>query len=322
MQRRKLITLVVGALAGPSAARAQQAKRIARIGLFLPPPRNAEVDAFIEGLRDLGWVEGKSMHLEYRDAGGDDSRLPALAAELVALNVDVLVTATTAGILAAHRATTTIPTVMLSGYDLVSLGLAKSLAHPGGNVTGLTFFVTELVVKRLEILKNLAPSTTRAGVLLVRGSPQNDGIMTAMTAAAQALKVELRPIEVDALGDLESALSASGTVPMDGLVITDTNLFLTNASSVAAIVEKHRLLSVAAPVIASQGALLGYGVDFTAMFRHGAVLVDKILKGARPAEIPIEQPTKFKTIINLKTARALGVEVPQTLLAGADELVD
>lgn len=322
MQRRKLITLVVGALAGPSAARAQQTKRIARIGLFLPPPRNAEVDAFIEGLRDLGWVEGKSMHLEYRDAGGDDSRLPALAAELVALNVDVLVTATTAGILAAHRATTTIPTVMLSGYDLVSLGLAKSLAHPGGNITGLTFFVTELVVKRLEILKNLAPSTTRAGVLLVRGSPQNNGIMTAMTAAAQALKVELRPIEVDALGDLESTLSASGTLPMDGLVITDTNLFLTNAAAVAAIVAQHRLLSVAAPVIASQGALLGYGVDFTAMFRHGAVLVDKILKGARPADIPIEQPTKFKTLVNLKTARALGVDVPQTLLAGADELID
>ncbi len=322
MQRRKLITLVVGALAGPSAARAQQTKRIARIGLFLPPPRNAEVDAFIEGLRDLGWVEGKSMHLEYRDAGGDDSRLPALAAELVALNVDVLVTATTAGILAAHRATTTIPTVMLSGYDLVSLGLAKSLAHPGGNITGLTFFVTELVVKRLEILKNLAPSTTRAGVLLVRGSPQNKGIMTAMTAAAQALKVELRPIEVDALGDLESTLSASGTLPMDGLVITDTNLFLTNAAAVAAIVAQHRLLSIAAPVIASQGALIGYGVDFTAMFRHGAVLVDKILKGARPADIPIEQPTKFKTLVNLKTARALGVDVPQTLLAGADELID
>ena len=146
--------------------------------------------------------------------------------------------------------------------------------------------------------------------------------MTAMAAAAQALKVELRPIEVDALGDLESALSVAGTPPMDGLVITDTNLFLTNASSVATIVEKNHLPSVAAPAIASQGALLGYGVDFTAMFRHGAVLVDKILKGAYPADIPIEQPTKFKTVVNLKTARALGVEVPQTLLAGADELID
>ncbi len=262
------------------------------------------------------------MHLEYRDAGGDDSRLPALATELVALNVDVLVTATTAGILAAHRATTTIPTVMLSGYDLVSLGLAKSLAHPGGNITGLTFFVTELVVKRLEILKNLAPSAARVGLLLLRGSPQNGGIMTAMTTAAQALSIELRPIEVDALGDLESALSADGALRIDGLVITDTNLFLTNASSVAAAVARHRLPSVAAPMIASKGALLGYGVDFTAMFRHGAVLVDRILKGAAPSEIPIEQPTKFKTVVNLKTARALGVEMPPTLLASADELVE
>lgn len=322
MKRRKLSTLVIGAVAAPSAARAQLPKRTARIGLFLPPPRNAEVDAFIEGLRDLGWVEGKSMHLEYRDAGGDDSRLPALATELVALNVDVLVTATTAGILAAHRATTTIPTVMLSGYDLVSLGLAKSLAHPGGNITGLTFFVTELVVKRLEILKNLAPSAARVGLLLLRGSPQNGGIMTAMTTAAQALSIELRPIEVDALGDLESALSADGALRIDGLVITDTNLFLTNASSVAAAVARHRLPSVAAPMIASKGALLGYGVDFTAMFRHGAVLVDRILKGAAPSEIPIEQPTKFKTVVNLKTARALGVEMPPTLLASADELVE
>jgi putative tryptophan/tyrosine transport system substrate-binding protein len=136
------------------------------------------------------------------------------------------------------------------------------------------------------------------------------------------MKVELRPIEVDVLGDLESALSVAGTLPMDGLVIMDTNLFLTNASPVAAIVEKHRLPSIAAPVIASQGALLGYGVDFTAMFRHGAVLVDKILKGARPADIPIEQPTTFKTVVNLKTAKALGVEIPPTLFARADEVIE
>lgn len=302
-------------------ARGQQPKRIARIGLFVPPPRNAEIDAFIGGLRDLGWIEGTNVHVEYRDAGGDDSRLPALAAELVALDVDVLVTATTAGILAAHRATTTIPTVMITGYDLVALGLANSLARPGGNITGQTFFAAELVAKRLEILKSLVPSIAHAGILLLRGSPQNDSIAKTMMATAQALQVKLRPIEVDALGDLESALSVAEPFRMEGLVIPDTNLFLTNASLVGQIVTQRRFPSVAAPMIASQGGLFGYGVDFNAMFRHGAVFVDRILKGARPADIPIEQPTKFITVVNLKTSRALGVEVPPTLLARADELI-
>src|SRR4051794_2923928 len=220
MKRREFITLAGGALAWPLAARAQQAKRIARIGLFLPPPRNLEVEAFLAGLRDLGWVEGENIHVEYRDAGGDNDRLPALATELVALDVDVLVTATTTGILAAHRATTKIPTVMITGPDLVTLGLVASMAHPGGNITGQTFFFTELTAKRLEILVSLAPSMTRAGVLLQRGNPLNDITMSAMTTAAPALKVELRPIEVDIPGDLESALSAVGSTAMDGLVIT------------------------------------------------------------------------------------------------------
>jgi putative ABC transport system substrate-binding protein len=176
-------------------------------------------------------------------------------------------------------------------------GLANSLAHPGGNITGLTFFATELAVKRLEIIKGLASSMTRVGVLMLRGSPQNDGTMSAMTTAAQSFKVELQPIEIDVLGDLETAVSGARSLPMDGLVITETNLFVTNPSIVAAIVEKRRLPSIAAPVIASKGALLGYGVDFTAMFRHGAVFVDKILKGASPADMPIEQATKFKTVV-------------------------
>ena len=170
MKRREFITVVGGALAWPLVARAQEAKRIARIGLFLPPPRNLEVEAFLAGLRDLGWVEGENVHVEYRDAAGDDGRLPALAAELVALDVDVLVTATFPGILAAHRATTMIPTVMIVGPDLVTIGLAASMAHPGGNITGQTFFLTELAAKRLEILASLAPSMTRAGVLMQRGT--------------------------------------------------------------------------------------------------------------------------------------------------------
>jgi putative ABC transport system substrate-binding protein len=323
MNRREFITLVGGALAWPSGARAQQAKRIARIGLFLVPPRNLEVEAFLAGLRDLGWIEGDNIHVEYRDAGGDDSRLPALAAELVALDVDVLVTATFQAILAAHSATAKIPTVMIVGPDLVPLGLAASMAHPGGNITGQTFFLTELAAKRLEILASLMPSMTRAGVLLQRGNPLNESTMSAMTTAAQALKVELRPIEIDVPGDLESALSVVGSTSIDGLVITEANAFVTNSSLVAAIVDKCRVPSIAAPILASRGAtLVGFGVDFTAMFRRSAVFVDKILKGANPADIPIEQPTKLKTIVNLKTAKALGVEIPPAVLLRADEVIE
>jgi len=323
MKRREFMTLAGGALAWPVAARAQQAKRIARIGLLLPPPRNSEVDAFLGGLRDLGWVEGENVHVEYRDAGGDNDRLPALAAELVALDVDVLATATFPGVLAAHRATTRIPTVVIVGPDLVTLGVAASMAHPGGNITGQTFFLTELAAKRLELLAGVAPSMTRAGVLLQRGNPLNDGTMSAMTSAAQALKVELRPIEVDVPGDLESALSVVGSTAMDGLVITDANAFVSNSSVVAAIVDKCRVPSVGAPIVASRdAALVGYGVDFTAMFRHATVFVDKILKGANPADIPIEQPTQFRTVVNQKTARALGVEIPPSLLVRADEVIE
>jgi putative ABC transport system substrate-binding protein len=323
MRRRDFVGLVGGVAAWPLAARAQQAKPIARIGLFLPPPRNLEVEAFLAGLRDFGWVDGVNAHVEYRDAGGDDSRLPALAAELVALNVDVLVTATTPGILAAHHATTKIATVMIVGPDLVTLGLAASMAHPGGNITGQTQFVTELAAKRLEILASLAPSMTRAGVLTQRGNPLNNITMSAMTATAQALKVELRPIEVDVPGDLESVLSIVGSASIDGLLIPEANVFITNSSLVAAIVDKCRVPSIAAPILASRGAaLVGYGVDFTAMFRRSAVFVDKILKGANPADIPIEQPTKLKTVINLKAARALGVEIPPAVLLRADEVIE
>jgi putative tryptophan/tyrosine transport system substrate-binding protein len=267
MKRREFITLVGGALAWPLVAGAEPGKRIARIGLFLPPPRNLEVEAFLAGLRDLGWVEGDNIRVEYRDADGDNDRLPALATELVALDVDVLVTATTPGILAAHRATTRIPTVMIAGPDLVTLGLAASMAHPGGNITGQTQFVVELAARRLEILASLVPSMTRAGVLMQRGNPLNNDTMNAITTVAQALKVELRPIEVSVPGNLESALSAVGSTSMDGLLITEANAFITNSSLVAAIVDTCRVPSIAAPILASRGAaLVGYGVDFTAMF--------------------------------------------------------
>jgi putative ABC transport system substrate-binding protein len=321
MHRRAFINLVSAAAVWPIAARAQQSK-IPRVGLFLPPPRNSDVDAFLAGLRDLGWVEGENIHVEYRDAGGDDSRLPALAAELVALNVDVLVTGSTPGIFAARRATTTIPIVVIAGGDLVAMGLAARLARPGGNITGQTNFFPELQAKRLELLKNATPSMTRAGVLMVRGGQSSSYYyLSLVEAAGRALNVALRPIEVGALGEIEGALSA-GSEPIDGVVINDHPLFVTNPSEVASIVQKLRLPSSAAPQIATHGGLLGYGVDYAAMFRHASVFVDKILKGAKPADIPIEQATKFTTVVNLKTAKALGLDIPPLLLASADEVIE
>ena len=321
MRRREALGVLAAAASWPLAARAQP-KRIPRVGLFVPPPRNSDVDEFLAGLRDLGWVEGDNVHVEYRDAGGDDSKLPALAAELIALDVDVLVTIPTLGVLAAHRATTTIPIVAIAAGDLVGMGLAESLAHPGGNVTGQTFFAPELHAKRLELLKTAIPSMTCAGVLMIGGAQPNAYVMSAIEEAAKALKLALRGIEVGGLGAVEGALAAVGPDPIGGIVILDHPQFLTNPSKLAAILEQRALSSVAAPVIAAHGGLLGYGVDIPAMFRHAAVFVDKILRGAKPGDIPIERTTRFTTVVNLKTAKALGLEIPQTLLAGADEVIE
>jgi putative tryptophan/tyrosine transport system substrate-binding protein len=322
MRRREFMRLLGGAAALPLVARAQQPKRIPQIGLFLPPPRNSDVDEFLAGLRDFGWIEGETIHLEYRDAGGDDSRMPALAAELVAMNVAVLATAGTPGIYAAHRATTTIPIVAISGPDLVAMGLAASLSRPGGNITGQFQYSQGLYAKRLGILKNAIPSMTLTGALMVRGWQSNALAMSAMGDAARTLKLVLRRIEVGGLGEIEGALSDAGADPLGGVAISDHPLFITNPSEVAVILQKHGLPSIAAPVIAAHGALLGYGVDYGAVFRHAAFFVDKILKGAKPSDIPIEQTTKFRTVVNLKTAKAIGVEIPPLLLAAADEVIE
>jgi len=322
MRRRDIIGFLGSAVvAFPLAVRAQQLKRIPRIGLFLSAPRNSNVDEFLGGLRDLGWIEGESIHIEYRSAGGDDNRLSELAVELVTLKVDVLVTAST-GVYAAHRATTIIPIVAISTGDIVAMGLAASLAHPGGNITGQTFFAPELVAKRLEILKAVAPSATRVAVLMVKGVPTNAHVMSVVEAAAKKMSVELRPVELGGIDELARAFSIAGFAPLDGVVMTDHPLLLTNAAMVATFAGERGLPAIGAPIIATHGGLIGYGVDFPLMFRRAAVFVDKILKGANPGDIPIEQATKFKTIVNLKSAKALRVEIPPTLLAGADEVIE
>lgn len=249
IRRREFITLVGGAAAAwPLAARAQQPERLARIGYLGLTSASGEhayggSDVFLAGLRDLGYVEGRNLHIEYRFSDGDEARLPGLAAELVALNVDVIVTYAT-GVNAAQRATATIPIVAATAGDMVAMGIVTSLAHPGGNITGSTFFVPELYAKRLELLRQVVPSMTRAGVLMVRNNPSNLNALEAMGATAKALKVGLQPIEVGGPAEYESAFLAWADQQIGALVVTDHAQLLANVNAIAALAAKHRFASI------------------------------------------------------------------------------
>jgi len=212
--------------------------------------------------------------------------------------------------------------VQAVGGELVAAGFAGSLAHPGGNVTGSTFFVPELMAKRLEVLKEALPSTTRAGVLVVRNNPSTRGILEAMGSAAQSLNVAIQPIEVGEPSEFDNALSAWVESQAAGFVVQDHGFLLANSDTIAALAARHRLLSIGPLKLPTSGGLFGYEVKFSDFFRRAASFVDKILKGTKPGDIPIEQATKFKSIVNLKTAKALGFEVPPVLLARADEVIE
>jgi putative tryptophan/tyrosine transport system substrate-binding protein len=270
---------------------------------------------------DLGYVEGKNLHIERRFADGHDDRLPGLVTELIDLNVDVIVSYAT-GVYAAARATATIPIVQAVGFDPVAMGWAASLAHPGGNVTGLTFFYPELMAKRLELLKQAVPSVNRASVLMVRDVPSNGKVLERMAVTANALGIELQPIEARAEAELESEISTWADQQVGGLIMSDHGWLIANAGSIAATATKHRLPSLGPLELPASGGLIGYGVNFSDIFRRAAVFVDKILKGAKPGDIPVEQATKFKLVLNLKTASALGLDLPPTLLARADEAIE
>jgi putative tryptophan/tyrosine transport system substrate-binding protein len=240
---------------------------------------------------------------------------------LVALKLDVIVTYGT-GVFAAQRATATIPIVAAVAPDLVALGVVASLSHPGGHLTGLTFFLPELMAKRLELLKEGVPSMTRAGVLLLRDNPSTGSILEAMGVTAKALSVGLQPIEVSGPSEFESEFSGWTEKQIGGLVILDHPDFLASFDAIAALATKHRLPSIGALELPASGGLMGYGVRFSEMFRRAAALVDKILKGAKPGDIPLERATKFQLVLNLKAAKALGIEIAAALLARSDEVIE
>jgi putative tryptophan/tyrosine transport system substrate-binding protein len=326
MQRRQFITLVGGTAATwPLRVRAQQSDRLARIGyLRLAPASQSqrEESAFRDGLADLGYVEGKNLRIDYRSTEGDESQLAARLQELIELKVDVLVVHAT-GVLAALRATKTIPIVMAVGPDLVAIGAVSSLAHPGGNVTGSSFFLPEIMAKRLEPLKEIAPSMTRAGVLLIRRADNaNANVLDHMGATAKSLQVDLQPIDVGGPDEFDSAFARWAKAKINGLVMADHTLLIYNTDRIATLAAKQRAPSIGPLQLPENGGLAGYGVDFEAIFRRAAYFVDEILKGANPGDIPIEQATKFLSAVNLKTAKAFGIEVPTSILLRADEVIE
>jgi putative tryptophan/tyrosine transport system substrate-binding protein len=325
VKRREFITLLGGAAAWPLVARAQQTAKIARIGLLGLTSASAlapYIEAIQAGLRDLGYVEGKNLVIESRFGEDKYDRLPDLAAELVRLNVDVLVTFAAPGTRAARSATSTIPIVMAVTADAVATGLIASLAHPGGNVTGTTILNPELMAKRLELLKGLVPTMTHAAVLLNPDNAANGPVRQAMEMTAKALKVGLHPFELRGPGEIESLFAAMVDGKIDALVVHDDQVLIGNAKTIATLAAKQNLPSCGFLEFATAGGLLAYGVNFVELCARAAYFVDKILKGTRPSDLPVQQPTKFQLVINLKTAKALGLTVPQTLLVAADEVIE
>jgi putative ABC transport system substrate-binding protein len=326
MRRRQFIlALVGGAATWPLAARAQPPGKTYRIG-FLGATSLAEtrrrVDGLRTGLRRLGYEEGKNIVIHYRWAEDRYERLPELAAELVKLNVDVLVTHGTPGALAAKQATSTVPIVMAAVGDPVEAGIVASLARPGGNLTGLTFFYAELCAKRVELIKEAFPTLTRVAVLVNPANLAHPIALAAMESTAGALGVELAPIEVKARDDIAAAIAAAATRRAAALVAIEDGLFVSNARQIAGFALQNGLPMIGFKPQAEAGALLEYGVDLADLFSRSAAFVDKVLKGTRPADLPIERAVKFEVIVNLKTAKALGIELPTSLLLRANEVIE
>jgi putative tryptophan/tyrosine transport system substrate-binding protein len=324
LKRRDFITLLGGAAAWPLAARAQQQPSASVIG-FLggaePIGYGVLIEALRSGLRDHGYIEGQNVRIEYRWAEGNYERLPALAADLVRRKVDVIITQGTPAALAAKQATTTIPIVMAIVGDPVDSGIVASYSRPGGNITGSSFFFPEINAKRLELMKSLMPGLKRAGVLMNPDNLAMPSVLRAMDEVAKAMDVKLQHVEVRRFDELDSAF-AQAKSQIEAHTVIDEGLFVANAKRIAELAIRNRLPGVGFREYCEAGGLAAYGVNFPHIWRRGAVFVDKILKGAKPADLPIEQATRFEFIINLRTARSFGLEVPPTLLARADEVIE
>ena len=323
--RRRQLLMAVAALPwrplpGLAQASAKRVPRIGFLGVSTASAWTTRVDAFRAGLRDLGYVEGQNIAIEFRFAQGQYDRLPELAAELVRLKVDVIVTHSVPGTLAAKRATAMdpIPVVMTNVADAVGSGIVTSLARPGGNITGDTFFVTELVVKRLEVLRDAIPRVRRVAILV---NPDNAGTaqpLQAMEVAAREMNLALLRFHARGPADLDDAFASMAKEGVDALTVPEDVVFIASFRKIAELAIAQRLPSISFLEYVDAGGLFGYGANYLALYRRAPVFVDRILKGAKPADIPVERPTTFELVINMKTAGALGLAIPSAVLLRAD----
>jgi putative ABC transport system substrate-binding protein len=325
MKRREFITLLGGAASGwPLAARAQQPSKVYRIGVLEQTSaaiHDAYFDAFRQGLHEHGFVEGQNLLIEYRSADDRAERYPALAAELVGLNVDLILTRGTPAALAAKNATTTIPVVMAAIGD--PLGIVGGLARPGGNVTGLSAFNSELEAKRVELIRAVVPGLRGIGALYNLGNPIFALRFKELEKVAELLGIDAHLHDVRKSEDLAAAFNTASKRRIDALVVSADGTLQANRKRIAELAMIHRLPAIyTSREFIDVGGLISYGASYRDLYRRAATYVVKILKGTKPADLPVEQPTKFEMVINLKTAKALGLEVPPMLLALADEVIE
>ena len=327
MRRRDFIKGIGGAAAAwPLAARAQSSSRVPLIGFLGNSTATLEanlIGSFRDGLRDLGYIEGQNIFIEYRWAEGKYERFPALIGELIGLKVDVIVTAGTPAALAVKKVATSIPLVMAAVGDPVGTGIVASLARPGGNITGLSGMAPELEGKRLELLRQFVPNLSRVAVFWNPANAFNPAALTQARTAAEVLRLDLLPLAVRTTEELDDAFAAIVKERPGALITFADRIFLHNRVRMMEFAAKNRLPSVNAyRELVEAGGLMSYGPSYEDMHRRAAIYVDKILKGAKPSDLPVEQPTKFELVINLKTARALTLTVPPVLLALADEVIE
>jgi ABC-type uncharacterized transport system substrate-binding protein len=329
MKRREFITLLGGAAATwPLAARAQQGSAMRRIGVLIPlaaddPQSQRRLTAFVQGLQELGWTDGRNIRIETRWTAGDTDRMRRHAAELVALAPDVILASGGTVVGALLEASRTTPIVFTLTVDPVGAGHVASLARPGGNATGFTGYEYGLAAKWLELLKEIAPRVTRAAVLRDTATPQGVGLFAVIRGASSALSVELRPVDVRNADEIERGITAVAREGNGGLIVTASGLAIVHRDLIITLAARHKL-----PAIYFQnyfvhaGGLVSYGADPVEPHRQAAQYVDRILKGENPGDLPVQHPTKYQLAINLKTAKTLGLTVPPTLLASADEVIE
>jgi len=329
IRRRDFITLLGGASAWPLAARAQQAERMRRVGVLTgaaeaDPEYQARYAVFRQALQQLGWTEGYNIRFDFRfGSSGDRDLERRYAQELVALAPDSILSSGSLNVRALQQATRTVPTVFVNVVDPVGAGIVASLASPGGNTTGFTSFEYGISAKWLELLKEIAAGVTRVAVLRDPINPAGIGLFAAMQGVAPSFRVELSPVAVRDATEIERAIAAFAHGSNGGLIVTLTGLTIRHRALISTLAARHRLPAIyAARYFVTGGGLISYGPDPIDLYRRAAGYVDRILKGEKPADLPVQAPTKYELVINLKTAKALGLEVPPTLLARADEVIE